>query len=229
MKIRLVVVILALLLASQLSAEQPLTLKNQKEKISYIIGMDVGRNLKAQSADIDPDILVRGIKDAFSGGKSLLSEQEIRETIAVSQKEIIEKQQAFAEKNKKEAEAFLAEDKKKEGVVTLPSGLEYKVIKPGVGPKPKLEDTVMVHYRATLLDGTEFSNSYRQGQPEILTVKEVIPGLSEALTLMQEGAKWLLFIPPNLGYGERGEGGRIGPNAPLIFEIELISIQEKSK
>jgi FKBP-type peptidyl-prolyl cis-trans isomerase FklB len=229
MRIKLGVVVLAVLLASPLSADQSLALKNQKEKISYIIGMDIGRNLKAQSADLDLDILVRGIKDAFSGSKSLLNEQEIRETMAFLQKEITIKQQELAEKNKKEAEAFLAQDKKKEGIVALPSGLQYKVIKPGFGRKPKLEDTVIVHYRASLTDGTEFSNSYRYGQPEILTIKEVIPGLTEALTLMQEGAKWLLFIPPNLAYGERGQGSQIGPDAPLIFEIELISIQEKSK
>jgi FKBP-type peptidyl-prolyl cis-trans isomerase FklB len=227
MKIKLVLAVLSgVLLASQLSAEQTLTLKNQKEKISYIIGMDIGRNLKTQSADIDADILARGIKDAFAGGKPLLTEQEVSETMGAFQKELIAKQQALAEKNKKEAEAFLAEDKKKEGIVTLPSGLGYKVIKPSVGRKPKLEDTVTVHYRATLIDGTEFSNSYRRGQPEILAVKEVIPGLTEALTLMQEGAKWLVFIPPSLAYGERGAGGQIGPNATLIFEIELISIQE---
>ena len=227
MKIKLVVIVLSgVLLASQLSAEQTLTLKNQKEKISYIIGMDIGRNLKTQSADIDADILARGIKDAFLGGKPLLTEQEVSETMGAFQKELIAKQQALAEKNKKEAEAFLAEDKKKEGIVTLPSGLGYKVIKPSVGRKPKLEDTVTVHYRATLIDGTEFYNSYLRGQPETLRVKEVIPGLTEALTLMQEGSKWLVFIPPSLGYGERGAGGQIGPNATLIFEIELISIQE---
>jgi FKBP-type peptidyl-prolyl cis-trans isomerase FklB len=217
MKIKLVLAVLSgVLLASQLSAEQTLTLKNQKEKISYIIGMDIGRNLKTQSADID----------AFSGGKPLLTEQEVHETMAAFQKELIAKQQALAEKNKKEVEAFLAEDKKKEGIVTLPSGLQYKVIKPDIGRKPKSTDTVTVHYRATLIDGTEFYNSYLRGQPEILAVKEVIPGLTEALTLMQEGVKWLVFIPPSLAYGERGAGGQIGPNATLIFEIELISIQE---
>jgi FKBP-type peptidyl-prolyl cis-trans isomerase FklB len=227
MKIKLVLAVLSgVLLASQLSAEQTLTLKNQKEKISYIIGMDIGRNLKTQSADIDADILARGIKDAFSGGKPLLTEQEVHETMAAFQKELIAKQQALAEKNKKEVEAFLAEDKKKEGIVTLPSGLQYKVIKPDIGRKPKSTDTVTVHYRATLIDGTEFYNSYLRGQPEILAVKEVIPGLTEALTLMQEGVKWLVFIPPSLAYGERGVGGQNGPNATLIFEIELISIQE---
>ena len=228
MKIGSVVVILwSVLVANQLYAQQTLTPKNQKEKISYIMGMDIGKNLKAQPSEIDLDLFVRGIRDGFSGGKPLLTEQEILETMSVFQKEMTAKQQGLAEKNKKEAEAFLSGDKKKEGIVSLPSGLQYKVLKPGVGKKPKPEDTVVVHYRATLTDGTEFSNSYLRGQPEILTVKEVIPGLTEALTLMQEGAKWLLYIPPNLGYGERGVGGQIGPNTALIFEVELLSIQEK--
>lgn len=227
MKLKWIIVLFGgVLLVSQLNAQQTLTLKSQKEKISYITGLDIGRNLKSQSADIDPDILARGIKDGFSGGKALLTEQEVRETVTVFQKEMIAKQQGLAEKNKKEAEAFLAVDKKKEGIVTLPSGLQYKVIKAGVGRKPKPTDRVSVHYRATLIDGTEFSNSYLRGQPEILTVKEVIPGLAEALTLMQEGAKWLLYIPPNLGYGELGAGSQIGPNASLIFDVELLSIQE---
>ena len=227
MKLKWIIVLFGgVLLVSQLNAQQTLTLKSQKEKISYITGLDIGRNLKSQSADIDPEILARGIKDGFSGGKALLTEQEVRETVTVFQKEMIAKQQGLAEKNKKEAEAFLAVDKKKEGIVTLPSGLQYKVIKAGVGRKPKPTDRVSVHYRATLIDGTEFSNSYLRGQPEILTVKEVIPGLAEALTLMQEGAKWLLYIPPNLGYGELGAGSQIGPNASLIFDVELLSIQE---
>jgi FKBP-type peptidyl-prolyl cis-trans isomerase len=227
MKLKWIIVLFGgVLLVSQLNAQQTLTLKSQKEKISYITGLDIGKNLKNQSADIDPDILVRGIKDGFSGGKVLLTEQEVRETVTVFQKEMIAKQQTLAEKNKKEAEAFLAVDKKKEGIVTLPSGLQYKVIKPGVGRKPKPSDTVVVHYRATLINGTEFSNSHLRGQPEILKVKEVIPGLAEALTLMQEGAKWLLYIPPNLGYGELGAGSQIGPNASLIFDVELLSIQE---
>jgi FKBP-type peptidyl-prolyl cis-trans isomerase len=226
MKLEWIIVLFGgILLASQLDAQQAQTLKSQKEKVSYMTGVDIGKNLRALSADIDMDILTRGIKDGFSEGKLLLNEQEIRETMTVFQKEVMAKQQALTAKNKKDAEAFLAEDKKKEGIVTLPSGLQYKVIKPGVGRKPKPTDRVSVHYRATLINGTEFSNSYLRGQPEILTVNEVIPGLAEALTLMQEGAKWLLYIPPNLGYGDLGAGSQIGPNASLIFDVELLSIQ----
>jgi FKBP-type peptidyl-prolyl cis-trans isomerase FklB len=173
------------------------------------------------------------MKDGFSGGKPLLTEQEVQETVATFQKEMMAKQEELAkklgEKNKEEGEAFLAENKKKEGVKVLPSGLQYKVVKAGTGGKPKLTDTVTTHYRGTLIDGTEFDSSYRRGQPVSFPVAGVIPGWTEALQLMEEGSKWQLFIPPNLAYGERGAGRDIGPNATLIFEIELISIQQEKK
>jgi FKBP-type peptidyl-prolyl cis-trans isomerase FklB len=220
-----------LFLAFQVSAEENLVLKNQKEKISYIIGMDIGNNLKRQSIDVDADILTRGIKDSISGEKPLLTEQEIQETMAAFQKEAMAKQAELAkklgEKNKREGEAFLAKNKGKEGVKTLPSGLQVLVIKAGTGKKPNINDSVTTHYRGTLIDGTEFDSSYRRGQPVTFPVSGVIAGWTEALQLMEEGAKWQLFIPPNLAYGEQGKGGVIGPNAALIFEIELISIQEK--
>jgi FKBP-type peptidyl-prolyl cis-trans isomerase FklB len=231
MKHQWIAIVSILFLAFQVSAEEPLVLKSQKDKVSYIIGTEIGKNFKKQSVDIDPDILTRGIKDAISGGKSLLTEQEIQETMTTFQREMMAKQEEvtkkLGEKNKKEGEVFLAENKKKEGVKTLPSGLEYKVVKAGTGKKPTLTDTVTTHYRGTLIDGTEFDSSYRRGQPVSFPVAGVIPGWTEALQLMEEGAKWQLFIPPNLAYGERGMGGVIGPNATLIFEIELISIQEK--
>jgi FKBP-type peptidyl-prolyl cis-trans isomerase FklB len=153
----------------------------------------------------------------------------MQETMAVFQKEMMAKQQEVATKNKKEGEAFLVENKKKQGVKTLPSGLQYKVIKEGTGKKPKLGDTVTAHYWGTLIDGTEFDSSYKRGQPANFPVSGVIPGWTEALQLMGEGAKWQLFIPSNLAYGERGAGAGIGPNATLIFEIELISVQEKKE
>ena len=227
MKVSWITVFLILLLTSQLHAEQTPVLKSQKEKMSYIMGMDIGRSLKAQPVDIDLDILIKGVRDVVTGGKPLLTEQEIREAVIQLQKEIIEKQRAVTEESKKEGEAFLSGDKKKEGIVTLPSGLQYRVMKEGAGRKPKLTDQVTVHYRVTLLDGTEFDSSYRRGQPDTLRVNETIPGLMEALTLMQEGSKWLLFIPPNLGYGERGIGNQIGPNTNLVFEVELLTIQDK--
>jgi FKBP-type peptidyl-prolyl cis-trans isomerase FklB len=193
--------------------------------------MDIGNNLKRQSIDVDADILTRGIKDSISGEKPLLTEQEIQETMAAFQKEAMAKQAELAkklgEKNKREGEAFLAKNKGKEGVKTLPSGLQVLVIKAGTGKKPNINDSVTTHYRGTLIDGTEFDSSYRRGQPVTFPVSGVIAGWTEALQLMEEGAKWQLFIPPNLAYGEQGKGGVIGPNAALIFEIELISIQEK--
>jgi len=231
MKLRMVAVVGILLFAGQVNAGENPVLKTDKDKMSYIIGMDLGKNFQKQEIEIDADILAQGIKDAISGRKPLLSEQEVRETLAGFQTEMTAKQMALAkkrgEKNKKEGEAFLAENQKKEGVKTLPSGLQYKVIKAGTGNRPKLTDEVTAHYRGTLIDGTEFDSSYRRGKPETLPVNGVIPAWTEALQLMQVGAKWQLFVPSNLAYGERGAGRDIGPNAALIFEIELISIQGK--
>jgi len=228
MKLKLIVILGILFLVSQVNAQENLVLKNQKDKISYIIGMDIGTNLKKQSIDIDSNILAKGVKDALAGTKPLLTEQEIQETMIAFQKEIMAKQAEVAKKNKAEGEVFLTENKKKEGVKTLLSGLQYKVIKAGTGKKPKSTDTVTAHYRGTLINGTEFDSSYKRGQPATFPVSGgMIPGWTEALQLMEEGAKWQLFIPPNLAYGEQGAGRDIGPNATLIFEIELVSIQEK--
>ncbi len=226
-----VVVLGLLLFVSQADAQATQAPKDQKDKVSYVIGMDIGTNLKRQSVEINPDILLKGIKDGLSGSKPLMTDQEMRETIAAFQKEIQAKQEEVAkkmgEKNKKEGEFFLAENKKKEGIVTLASGLQYKVLKKGSGKKPKLTDSVTTHYKGTLIDGTEFDSSYRRNQPVSFPVNGVIAGWTEALQLMGEGAKWQLFIPSSLAYGERGAGAQIGPNATLIFEVELISIQEK--
>ena len=231
MKLSMVAVAGILLFAGQVNAGEDLVLKSQKDKISYIIGMDLGKNFQKQEIEIDADILAQGIKDGISGRKPLLSEQEVRETLAGFQAEMTAKQTELAkkrgEKNKKEGETFLAENQKKEGVKTLPSGVQYKVIKTGTGNSPKSTDEVTVHYRGALIDGTEFDSSYRRGKPETLPVNAVIPAWTEALQLMQVGTKWQLFVPSNLAYGERGAGQIIGPNAVLIFEIELISIQEK--
>jgi len=222
MKLRITVILGLLFLVSLANAQEKPVLKNPKEKVSYIIGMDIGNNLKKQAIDADPNSLLRGIQDALSGAKPLLSQEEIQETMVAFQKEM-------AEKQKQKGEAFLSENKKKEGVKTLPSGLQYKVIKAGTGKKPKSNDTVTVNYRGTLIDGTEFDSSFRRGQPATFQVSGVIPGWTEAMQLMAEGAKWQLFIPPNLAYGERGAGGLIGPNATLIFEVELISVQENKQ
>ena len=228
MKSTMMVILGVLLLVSQVNAQENQVLKNQKDKISYIIGMRIGSDMKKQSIDINPNIVAKGIEDALAGAKPLLTDQEAQETMMAFQKEMMAKQADVAKKNKTEGEAFLAENKKKEGVKTLPSGLQYKVMKAGTGKKPKSTDTVTVDYRGTLIDGTEFDSSYKRGQPATFQVSGVIPGWTEALQLMEQGAKWQLFIPSNLAYGERGtQGGPIGPNATLIFEVELISIQEK--
>ena len=229
MKLKLAVVLAILLLASQVSAQNQATLKSPKEKLSYSIGVDIGNTLKRQQIDADSAVVGQGIKDAMSGGKLLLSEQEIRETMQNFQKEMVAKQsermKKLGEENKKAGDAFLAENKKKPGVVTLPSGLQYKVVKEGTGKSPKATDTVTVNYRGTLLDGSEFDSSYKRGEPATFQVNGVIPGWTEALQKMKTGAKWQIFIPSNLAYGERGAGGMIGPNATLIFEVDLISIK----
>jgi FKBP-type peptidyl-prolyl cis-trans isomerase FklB len=204
-------------------------LKGDKERLSYSIGMDIGGNLKRQSVEVDPDLLAKGIKDSYGGGKTLLTEDEARQAITNFQQALMAKKaeamRILAEKNKADGEKFLAENAKKEGVKTLASGLQYKEIAPGTGKSPKTSDTVTTHYKGTLVDGTEFDSSYKRGEPATFPVSGVIPGWTEALQLMKEGAKWQLFVPPNLAYGEKGAGQVIGPNATLIFEVELISVK----
>jgi FKBP-type peptidyl-prolyl cis-trans isomerase FklB len=201
--------------------------KDKKEKTGYAIGVNIGQDMKRFSIEIDADMVAQGVKDA-NAGKLKLSDEEIRTTLADLSKEMQgkenERMKTLSEKNKKEGDAFLAENKKKEGVKTLPSGLQYKIIKQGTGEAPKATDTVTTNYRGTLIDGAEFDSSYKRGQPASFPVNGVIPGWTEALQLMKTGSKWQLFIPSNLAYGERGPGP-IGPNAVLVFEIELLSIK----
>ena len=224
------VVLSIFLLTSQVYAEEQTSLKSQRDKASYIIGLDTGTNMKARSIDVDPDILLRGLKDGLEGNKPALEADDIHETMKVFKEEMEKKQEEerkkLAEKNKKEGEAFLAENKTKEGVKTLPSGLQYKVITEGTGKTPKATDTVTVNYRGTLIDGQEFDSSYKRGQPATFPVNGVIKGWTEALQLMKEGAKWQLFVPADLAYGEKGAGSVIGPDATLIFDVELISVEE---
>lgn len=182
---------------------------------------------------IDVDLLMKGLKDSMAGGKMLLTEEEEHAVLTQLTQEIRAKQEERAKlaavANKKEGEAFLAENKAKEGVVVLPSGLQYKILTPGTGPKPALSDTVVCNYRGTLINGTEFDSSYKSGKPATFSLGRVIKGWTEALQLMPVGSKWQLFIPPDLAYGERGAGDVIGPGTTLIFEVELLSIQEKDK
>ena len=211
------------------AADKTPKLESLIDKVSYSIGLNIGKDFKAQNIEVNPDLLARGIKDALSDSKPLLTEEEIQEAVGTFQQERMAEAEAMAkemgEKNLKEGEAFLQENAKREGVVALPSGLQYEVIEEGPGKSPKPGDEVTVHYRGTLVDGTVFDSSYERGEPVTFPVEGVIPGWTEALQLMKEGAKWKLFIPPSLAYGERGAGQVIGPNATLIFEVELISVQ----
>jgi UDP-GlcNAc:undecaprenyl-phosphate/decaprenyl-phosphate GlcNAc-1-phosphate transferase len=208
--------------------DQP-ALKTQKDKISYAIGLEMGKGVKEQGFDVDPAIVAMGIKDALAGGKAQLTDEEFRKIIGDVQEEMKQKQmQAMEEaatQNKKDGDAFLAENTKKAGVVTLPSGLQYKIITAGQGKKPAETDTVLCNYKGTFLDGTEFDSSAQAGKPVPFDLKGIIPGFKEALMLMPVGSKWQIFVPSDLAYGERGAGNVIGPNSTLIFEIELVSIQ----
>jgi len=203
-------------------------LTTRKQKFSYALGMNIGQglgaNLKKQSVQVDPALVSQGLKDALAGTKTRLTEEE-----AKVRKQQQEKAQEAAATNKKDGEAFLAENKSKEGVVTLPSGLEYKILTAGTGPKPAASDTVVCNYRGTLINGTEFDSSYKRGQPATFGVGQVIKGWTEALQLMPVGSKWQLVIPSSLAYGERGTGAEIGPDATLIFEVELLSIKPKDE
>jgi FKBP-type peptidyl-prolyl cis-trans isomerase len=205
---------------------------DEKSKRNYTMGVSIGESLKKQqTVELDQDFLLRGLRDSLSGSKLQLTEAEIGRTLTAMGNELRAKQflagKELAEKNKKEGEEFLAANKKKAGVVSLPSGLQYKIVKAGEGKKPTAEDVAVCQYRATLLDGTEFDNSYKmQTGPVNFPVKAVIKGWTEALQLMPAGSKWQLFVPPDLAYGENGvPRAKIGPNAALIFEVELISVQ----
>lgn len=224
------VILAVVLMAAQTFGAEPPVLKTEKEKENYGIGISVIRNFKQQGIEIDLDLVIRGMKDALAGNNLLMAEDDLRATMTTFQNEIRLKQKQAAriaaEDNKKKGEVFLAENKKKEGVVTLPSGLQYKILKAGDGKKPTEADTVECHYRGTLIDGTEFESSFRAGQTQTFKIKGgVIPGWREALMLMPVGSKWQLFVPPQLAYGERGSGSSIGPNATLIFEVELLAIK----
>jgi len=216
----------------------PLVLKTEKDKASYAIGMNIGKglaeNMKKDQVEVNNDILLRGLKDALAGNKSLLTDEQIQAALTTLQNDLRKHQQelhdAEVAKNSSAGTAFLAANKAKPGVVTLPSGLQYKIITEGNGPKPTANDVVICNYKGTLIDGTEFDSSYKRGKPASIPVGRVIKGWTEALQMMPVGSKWQLYIPPTLGYGEAGtNGGPIGPNATLIFEVELMSIQPKGE
>lgn len=205
-------------------------LGSEAEKRSYAIGMTVAAQLNSTGLAVDIESLVRGIKDATSGGKTLMSESEVVAVVGEMQREEKAKLTAQLEekrqRNQQEGESFLAANKTREGVVTLPSGLQYKILKAGDGKKPALDDTIVCNYRGTLLDGTEFDSSYKRKQAATFPVKKVVKGWTEALQLMPVGSKWQLFIPSSLAYGQAGAGRAIGPNATLTFEVELLAIMD---
>jgi len=223
--------------ATKSAATAP-ALTTRKQKFSYALGMNIGQglgsNLKKQGVEVDWTLVAQGLKDVVSDSKTRLTEEEAKKVLTEVQNEVRaqqqEKMKEAADKNKTEGEAFLAANKSKEGVVTLPSGLQYKILTEGKGPKPTAADTVVCNYRGTLINGTEFDSSYKRGEPATFPVGGVIKGWTEALQLMPVGSKWQLFIPSSLAYGERPDPrSGIEPNATLIFEVELISIQEKPK
>ncbi len=225
--------------AAGAKSDAPLVLTTPKDKVSYAIGADLANKLKTAQIDVDPTVLTRALKEGLTGGKPAMTDDEVHSTLVDLSKQMQAKQQAanqkqaeankvLGEKNRKDGGAFLAQNKGKEGVVTLPSGLQYKILKAGDGPKPTASDTVSCNYRGTLIDGKEFDSSEKHGQAVSFPVGGVIKGWTEALQLMPVGSKWQLFIPPDLAYGDRQAGPDIAPGSALIFEVELVSIADKN-
>ncbi|MEW6306919.1 MAG: FKBP-type peptidyl-prolyl cis-trans isomerase [Verrucomicrobiota bacterium] len=229
---------LALIATSPALAQQKVELKTDKDKVSYSIGADIGRNFKQQELDVNPEAFAAGLRDGITGAKTQLTDEEMMAAIQALQQQMrakamarasaaAEQSKAEGEKNKKEGDQFLADNKKKQGVVTLPSGLQYTVVTEGTGAKPKADSMVKTHYKGTFIDGKEFDSSYKRGEPATFPVNGVIKGWTEALQLMKVGSKWKLFVPSNLAYGEEGAGGgAIAPNSTLIFEVELLAIEK---
>jgi len=210
--------------ASLFGADKPAQFKDDKEKFSYALGLNIGMNFKRQNIDVNPDLIVSGMKDGIAGKPQMTTDQ-IRDTMMAFEKDMQQKQTDAGKKNASDADKFLTENKTKEGVKTTASGLQYKVLKEGNGAQPKSSDTVTVNYRGTLIDGTEFDSSYKRGQPATFPVSGVIKGWTEALQLMKVGSKYQLYIPPNLAYADHSPGAEIPLNSLLIFEVELMNVQ----
>jgi FKBP-type peptidyl-prolyl cis-trans isomerase FklB len=230
--------LLALLFVSalagcQASAPKPAALETDVQKNGYSVGYDIGRALKKQPLDLDADAVVRGLSDAYKGAAQAMTDEDMTKQLNAlrteAQRRVLEQRKQAGEKALKEGEEFLAKNKNEKGVVTTASGLQYKIIKAGKGKKPTAKDTVTVHYRGTLINGTEFDSSHKRGQPATFPVSGVIPGWTEALQLMPVGSTWTLYIPSKLAYAENGSGPQIGPNATLIFEVELLEIKKPGK
>ena len=211
-------------------SQHKVELKTMQDSISYGIGMDIAKNLKGQMIEVNPDVIAQALKDMNADGKPMLTDAQAQSVMMEFQNDMMAKHSAkmkeSAEKNIKDGQAFLAENKKKDGVITLPSGLQYKVLTAGSGKRPTAKDNVSVNYRGSLIDGTEFDGSEKHGGPAVFPVAGVIKGLSEALQLMQVGSKWQIVIPSEIGYGAQSVGTQITPNSVLVFEIELLAIQK---
>jgi FKBP-type peptidyl-prolyl cis-trans isomerase FklB len=222
---RFILIFAAFLLTLPLFAqEKSPQLKDQKDKVSYSIGLNIGSNLARQNVEINPEALTAGVKDAIAG-KPQLTQDQVKEVMTAFEKDMQQKQKVAGEKSAAEGKTFLEENKKKEGVKTTASGLQYKVIKEGTGAQPKATETVTVNYRGTLIGGKEFDSSYKRGQPATFPLNGVIKGWTEGLQLMKKGSKYQLFVPPDLAYGERAVGADLSPNSTLIFEVELLDIK----
>lgn len=231
MKMKLVsAAVMGLVMSSALVAADTTSLTTDKDKLSYSIGADLGKNFKAQGIDVSPDALAKGIQDGIAGSTLMLTEDQMKEVLNKFQKDLMAKRTAEftkkSEENKTKGEAFLKDNKTKAGVVVLPSGLQYKIIETGTGAKPGKEDTVTVEYTGHLIDGTVFDSTEKTGKPATFQVSQVIPGWTEALQLMPSGSTWEIYVPSNLAYGPRSVGGPIGPNEALIFKVHLISVKK---
>lgn len=225
-------IVMALVLVAGIAAasDEPV-LKDEKGKTSYAVGVETGHRLKRTPVELDAELVLRGVRDALTGDKTLLTDEEMRAVLTALQVELRTRREEatkqLGEKNKKEAEAFLAENKAKQGVVTLESGLQYRILKATEGAKPTADDTIVCHYRGTFIDGREFESSVGRKEPAAFAIKSMIKGWREALLLMPVGSKWQLFVPADLAYGGRARG-TIGPNSTLIYEVELLSIKQKT-
>ena len=230
MKILLLTCACLILMSCQGNTQQQVSLKSTKDSVSYSLGMDIGKNMKAQKLDVDAAIIAKGMQDYIDSTHLMLTPDQSTQVLTAWRMELMKKQQAEAavkgEQAKKDGEKFLAENGKKEGVKTTASGLQYKVDKMGTGPKPTADQTVTINYKGTLLDGTEFDNSFKRGEPTTYPVNRFAPGFAEGLQLMPVGSKFTLYIPSALAYGEQGAGQVIPPNATLIFEIDLLDIKK---
>ena len=230
MKIKMVAAALSLAMSTAIAATDTPSLQTDLDKLSYSIGSDLGKNFKRQGIEVNPTVMAKGIQDGMAGGTLLLTDEQMKDVLNKFQKDLMAKRTAEfnkkSEENKVKGETFLSQNKSKAGVVTLPDGLQYKIVKAGTGAKPGKEDTVTVEYTGRLISGEVFDSTDKAGKPATFKLSQVIPGWTEALQLMPAGSTWEIYVPANLAYGQRSVGGPIGPNETLIFNIHLISVKK---